>query len=129
MLAEHGIDLIDMAYRLSDTLPFIISTGFDPNASANSIRAAMLDLKGSMASATPQPPTMTKGEWLARRDAAAGPLRPRKEHGKVKEDGGVTEELVAVPDTVPELPAAFLIRAELLQQLKNVALSTSGATW
>ena len=31
MLAEHGIDPIDVAYRLSDTLPFIISKDFNPN--------------------------------------------------------------------------------------------------
>jgi hypothetical protein len=31
MLADYGINLTDVAYRLSDTLPFIISTDFNPN--------------------------------------------------------------------------------------------------
>lgn len=128
MLAEYGIDPTDVAFRLSDTLPFIISKGFDPNASANNIRASMLDLKEAMASAQPQPPTTTKEEWLARRAAAAGPPRERKEHGKRNSAQGVSQELAAVPNTVPELPAAFLGRPELLDQLKAATLSADGAT-
>ena len=94
MLEEHGIDLTDMAFRLSDTLPCIISTDFNPNASAHSIRASMLELKEAMAKAKPLPQTMTREEWIARRGAAPGAARKRKEHGKVT--GAV---LAPVPET------------------------------
>lgn len=94
MLEEHGIDLIDMAFRLSDTLPCIISTDFNPNASAHSIRASMLELKEAMAKAEPLPQTMTREEWLTRRAAAPGPARIRKEHGKI-----TNAVLAPVPET------------------------------
>ena len=94
MLEEHGIDLTDMAFRLSDTLPFIISTDFNPNASAHIIRASMLELKEAMAKAKPLPQTMTRDEWLARRGAAPGAAHTRKEHGKAT--GAI---LAPVPET------------------------------
>ena len=128
MLAEHGVDPTDMAYRLSDTLPFIISTVFDPNASHHAIRASMLELKEAMACAKPQPQTITKEEWLARREAAGAPPQARQEHGKshsAQEPPSLSRVgggLADIPETVPELPAAFLGRPGLLDQLKAVAL-------
>ena len=92
----------------------------------------MLDLKEAMASAKPQPQTVSKGEWLDTRQprpTAAPTVAPQgeapqgnKEHGK-----GLTKVLAAVPNTVPELPAAFLVRPKLLNELKTAALSADGA--
>ena len=38
LLIEHGVDPVDVAWRLSTVLPSIISTDFHPNSSTNSIK-------------------------------------------------------------------------------------------
>ena len=69
LLIENGVDPVDVAYRLSDALPNIISTDFNPNASSNMIRASLEDLADAMRSATPLTPTLSKETWLANRES------------------------------------------------------------
>ena len=59
MLIEVGVDLKDAAYKLSSTLPNVISVQFDPSASQNMIVASVLDLAEAMLVATPVP----LGRW------------------------------------------------------------------
>ena len=69
LLIEQGVDPEDVAWRLSDSLPNIISTDFNPNASSNIIRASLVDLIDTMRHAKPMSPTMTKEEWRTMRAA------------------------------------------------------------
>ena len=48
LLIDMGIDPVDVAYRLSDCLPNIISTNFIPNASEKILRASLEDLSDAM---------------------------------------------------------------------------------
>ena len=69
LLIEQGVDPEDVAWRLSDSLPNIISTDFNPNASSKIIKASLEDLVDTMRHAKPMSPTMTKEEWRAMRNA------------------------------------------------------------
>ena len=63
------MDPEDAAYRLSNTIPNVISISFDPKASNNAIKASLLDLKSAMGRATAVSIRMTKEKWLANRAA------------------------------------------------------------
>ena len=67
LLIDMGIDPVDVAWRLSDCLPNIISTSFNPNGSERQIQASLEDLADAMRKAKPIAPSMSKDEWLALR--------------------------------------------------------------
>ena len=67
MLLDFGVDILDVAYRLSETLPNIISGSFNPYASRLGIQAAVMDLVESFDRAKPLPPVTSKQEWQERR--------------------------------------------------------------
>ena len=69
LLIDHGVDPVDVAWRLSNSLPNIISTDFNPNASSKIIRASLEDMVDTMRHAKPMSPTMSKEEWQAMRVA------------------------------------------------------------
>jgi hypothetical protein len=69
LLVDHGVDPVDCAYLLSETLPNIISVDFNPNGSARQIQASLADLVEAMGRATTIAPSMTKPEWVAKRNA------------------------------------------------------------
>jgi len=72
LLASHGVDLAEAAFILSSTIPYAISTGFNPQGSRNAINASLADLTEAMRAAKPPtPPRQPLAEWLKRRDAAA----------------------------------------------------------
>ena len=71
LLIENGVDPEDVAYLLSDALPNIISTDFNPNGSSRQIRASLEDLADQMRQATPLAPTVSKEEWLEKRKASS----------------------------------------------------------
>ena len=133
LLVDMGIDPEDVAYRLSDCLPNIVSTDFNPNASEKVIQASLEDLVDSMRKAVPIDPSVTKEEWLEKRKAFKPSSSARKPHGasegaadvKSAATGGATlpsKALADVPRTVPELPSAYLVRSEDLSQLKAALL-------
>ena len=68
VLQQQGVDVLDVAYKLSSTIPNIISVPFDSCASKNAIRAAILDLLDAMVRAKPSA-TLPDGKeaWLQRR--------------------------------------------------------------
>ena len=111
---------MDAAFRLADALPAIISTNFDPNGSTRQIEAALGDLADQIRHAKPiVPPSISKEEWLEKRRQKSTTTK-RKEHGKGQTlaTTGISAglKLADVRDTVPELPGALLVRAELLRR-------------
>jgi hypothetical protein len=151
LLVEHGVDPVDVAWRLSDSLPNIISTDFNPNASSKIIKASLEDLVDTMKGASPMAATMGKEEWLAMRAKRKSPgagVPERRPHGSgIRRGsggrrGGAAEDqpqqprqgapqqqgatsgkrLADVPTTVPELPSSYLVREEDIGELKAVLL-------
>ena len=151
LLIEQGVDPEDVAWRLSDSLPNIISTDFNPNASNKIIKASLEDLVDTMRHAKPMSPTMTKEEWRAMRTArscssAISGAPAKKPHGssihsgnndKSSSGNGVVangidgtgssgirtmETLARLPSTVPELPTSYLVREADISQLKSALL-------
>ena len=59
VLREHGVEPVDVAWKLSLTLPRIISTAFNPSASNAVLNATMHDLSEEIRKAEPLvvPPT------------------------------------------------------------------------
>ena len=139
LLIDMGIDPVDVAYRLSDCLPNIISTNFNPNASQNMLQASLVDLADSMRKALPIAPSMSKEEWLEKRKnhkrSGDSKTAERKVHGASGGEAGEGSgsaglqspaSLAAVPSTVPELPNAYLVRDEDLSQLRAALLAADG---
>ena len=137
LLIDMGVDPVDVAWRLSDSLPNIISTDFNPNASEKVLQASLEDLVISMQKAVPIAPSSTKEEWLEKRKANKS-TASKKAHGSADavSSGDATDVsspakgLATVPTTVPELPNAYLVRDEDIAQLKGALLgkSASGST-
>lgn len=130
MLREQGVDLVDAAFRLADALPAIISTDFNPNGSTRQIEATLGDLADQIHNAKPiDPPSISKEEWLEKRRQK--PRRKHRPHGKGQgqgADSAAAQKLADVPDTVPELPGALLVRAELITQIKSELLNETGSS-
>jgi hypothetical protein len=135
LLIDLGVDPVDVAWRLSDCLPNIISTAFNPNGSERQIQASLEDLADAMRKAVPIAPSVTKEEWLAARASQKAKSSAKKEHGSAGNGGDAVEvmldstsaDLADVPLTVPELPDSYLVRDEDLNQLKNALLADGGA--
>ena len=136
LLVEMGVDPVDCAYLLSDSLPNIISTEFNPNASEKVLQASLEDLVDSMRKAKPIAPTMTKEEWLEKRKAHKPNSAAVKAHGASAARAATTASegaaspagaLAEVPQSVPELPSAYLVRDEDLTGLKTALLGKGGA--
>ena len=125
ILMENGVDPVDVAYVLSDALPNIISTDFNPNGSSRQIQASLEDLVDQMRNAKPIAPTITKEEWLEKRQAESG-AREWKPHGGGQ--AGAAQSLADVPITVPELPGALLVLSELIEQIKSELLNETGSS-
>ena len=53
MPQENGADITDMAFRLSTTIPKLISVDFNPSASKNMIMASIQDVLDAMQRAKP----------------------------------------------------------------------------
>jgi hypothetical protein len=72
-LRELGIDLQDASYRLSSTLPNVLSIPFNRNASKNILAATMADIADAVRSANVQT-IPTYAEWTTRRQSAEAAL-------------------------------------------------------
>ena len=139
LLMKAGVDPVDVAWRLSDSLPNIISTDFNPNSSSRAIVASLEDLVDSMRRAAPMAPTKSKEKWLEERATPPEKVsnHERKQNGKGggeqeapgSADARVSPETLAkIPATVPELPNAYLVRMDDLQQLKVALLAKDGSS-
>ena len=131
LLREQGVDPVDAAFRMANALPAIISTEFNPNGSTRQIEAALGDLADQIRHAQPiAPPTITKEEWLEERKMTKA-KRKHMPHGRGQGHGAssaAAQKLADVPGTVPELPGALLVRAELIAQIKSELLNETGSS-
>jgi hypothetical protein len=145
LLLLFGVDPQDVAYRLSEVIPSIISTDFNPNASAAMLGAMMTDLKRSIERAVPLSPALGKDEWLSKRASARaanggctrtavrilhGSDADTSPAGPVDATDAADAAAVgaAIPPTVPELPAAYLPRPTDLEALKAALLNQAMQT-
>ena len=105
------------------------------------LQASLVDLADAMRKAQPIAPSMGKEEWLEKRKTQKRSVDPSKAERKVHgASGGAAEEgeartkstsassLAKLPPSVPELPNAYLVRAEDLSQLKKALLSNDGSS-
>ena len=69
LLAQNGVtDLVDASYKLSCTLPKVISIPFDPSASRNVLRGTITDIAEAMSHARTLP-LPDKDAWYTSRVA------------------------------------------------------------
>ena len=131
MLRKHGVDPVDAAFRLADALPALISTNFDPNGSTRQIEAALGDLADQIRQATPiVPPSISKEEWLEKRKVTETKRKHRPHGWRCDQgtDSAAAQMLADVPDTVPELPGALLVRSEIIAQINSEILNEAGSS-
>ena len=131
LLKENGVDPVDVAYILSDALPNIISTDFNPNGSSRQIQASLGDLADQMRHAKPIATSITKEEWLEKRRAASGghEMKPHGQGQGLGATGSIAAQTLAdIPSTVPELPGALLVRPDLIAEIKSELLNETGST-
>ena len=131
LLLDLGVDPVECAYLLSESLPNVISTDLNPNGSERQIQASLEDLVDNMRKAKAMKPSVSMEEWLEKRKHASV---AKKEHGSAEAQAQRTAptsadavKLAPVPSTVPELPSAYLLRDSDLSQLKSALLSKGGA--
>ena len=67
VLAEQGIDLKQTAWKISSTIPNVISVSFNPSGSQNVIMASVIDLIEGLRTAVPVPISGSFDEWLKTR--------------------------------------------------------------
>jgi len=67
LLIDNGHDVIDVAYKMSTSLPYIIAKTFDPLGSNNYMEGFFNDLVEMMAASQPLQLHLSKEEWLAAR--------------------------------------------------------------
>ena len=75
IVESAGVDLVDCAYQLSQTIPATISIPFDPRGSKNAIHATMLDIQVAFKAAVAckaANTTTEKGAWLEQRSSTNG---------------------------------------------------------
>jgi hypothetical protein len=71
LLRSEGVEPIDIAFRLSNILPKIISLPFNGSESANRIKASLSDIVDAMQTALPLPLEQDQARWLKNRPAAS----------------------------------------------------------
>ena len=152
LLIDHGVEPLDCAYLLSETLPNIISVPFNPNGSARQIQASLADLVDAMGTASAIAPSVRKDEWVARRTAASkkkrGSMVSKRPHGSREKSRDSSPRacsaaalessapqpssalpaatLADIPPFVPELPNSYLVREKDLTELKEALLAVNG---
>lgn len=138
LLSANGFDLLDATWRLSTTLPAIISIPFNPSSSRSIIGATIADIVDAIRLAQPMEPSLTKAEWHRRRTVFSASLRAIRFIVRLKASvrrptrlaGQPTQAFGAatIPPEVPVLPAALQERPELLNALKARLLGPTAGT-
>ncbi len=123
VLVENGIDLKVAAWKLSSTIPNVISVDFNPSGSQNNIMGSLLDLLEGLNAAHPVAIEQTFDEWLAARGDAPVSAEP---HGSSKEAHGQNRSLgTPLPPEVPDLPRGYLVREAILDGIKAILFPPS----
>ena len=133
LLTETGIDLKAAAWKLSSTIPNVISIGFNSSGSQNSIMASLMDLIDGLRSAYPVPLDKTFDDWLtAREDQLVsseqhGMASPQKHPDRSTADGVSlpTADSASLPAEIPELPKGYLVRETIIEGIKALLLPLS----
>ena len=127
LLEGQGVSLDDAARKLSSVIPSMVSIPLDPFASRTVLAATLFDVVEAMKEALSKPPMqlMSHEEWCRSKEKAAAlhgkASKPPPAHGAACKDEPAARRatLAAIPDEVPELPAAFQPRSELSSALKE----------
>ena len=121
VLLENGIDLKLAAWKISSTIPNVISVPFNPSGSQNNITGSLLDLVEGIHSAVPVPLEKSYDDWLAARGDTPVSSKP---HGAAT--GAGTRELAhstPLPPEVPDLPRGYLVRDTILESIRRLLFS------
>lgn len=134
VLRDNGVDPAELAWKLSCTVPKVISISLDTGASRNVLNATVRDVLNAMSKAAVMPLPERK-EWLSgRSERLAG--RPDRQHGQTPLPSSLVanepvtslaaKALPPLPSRVPVLPDSFeacfaagTTRIELLNQIKT----------
>ena len=120
-----GVDVVDAAFKLANTLPNIISVALNMNESREVLAARVANIAGAMGRAMPPALPADRDGWLAGRGSAAAPPA----HGQAGAMGGaptpgasIAPLLAKLPPEVPTLPA-MPFRGPRLQRRSRSACS------
>ena len=125
VLAENDVALEDLSWKLSSTLPAIISIGFNPSASKAVLGGTTSDIvdavrKGAVVEMS------SKDEWLRRRAKVSESIKQTSTPARSE----VSAMLYAsIPPEVPTLPESSVDRPDIIAALKDSVLKigTAGA--
>ena len=136
LLKEHGFDITELAWRISDAAPHVQSIGL-PAMDSSELHAAMGMMHVAVQSAEPYIHTAaskTQQAWVQARATVPLPARPYGAAAPTSllaasvlhnpSDAGF---LVAMPSCVPQLPSLVLMRTGLLDDLKTQLLKSQKA--
>lgn len=127
-LVALGVDIKEAAFKLSNTLPNIISVPLNMNESRNILAARVADIAGAMDKAVLPAVPSDKAAWLA----ARGNAPPPPAHGwaatgaasatNLFASAQQSTQMAAVPPEVPSLPAGAVARPDIIGALKASVL-------
>ena len=132
LLSANGVDLVDAAYKLANTLPMIISVQLNTSASRAVLTATISDIINALGTVA-LPPLPPKQEWLKQR-ALNRPHASLVAHGSIapanislEKRGSLPAKPSAarVPRGCPRLPEAYTPRVDLFETLVSKLTKTS----
>lgn len=116
-LAALDVDLADAAFKLSCTLPHVISVSLNMNESREVLAARIENIVGAMRDATPASLPTDCAAWIAARaEAPTPPLHGP--HGPPSTGSA----LASLSPEVPTLPDGFITRPDLIKAIKHAVL-------
>lgn len=144
VLTENDVDPSDLSWKLSSTLPGIISIGFNPSASRNVLKGTITDIIEAMKKAQMQemPAAMPKEEWMRRRKSEPKQEAAEQVASATSEvvdvaaasaprhhNGASAAAVATIPPEVPSLPDSAVARPDIIDALKARVLQvgTAGA--
>ena len=145
-LRDEGVDLIDVAFKLSVVLPKIISLPFNSSASERLISSAILDIVDAVNDAAPLPAPTGRDAWLAKRGTGPVVNRTQHEHGGASASTGAKSEspasssapapaaaatvggLATVPLDVPDLPDVLSGRPDVATGIRDSLLGKGASS-
>jgi hypothetical protein len=139
LLRQNGVEPLDAAFKLSATVPQIISVPFNSSASSSMIQASLSDIVAAMNVAKPTVAPTDRAAWLSSRgqpqqqqpaatttvaaddakDVAAAHVT--REHGQASVATLEPAE-APLPPTVPDEPEFMAQRPEMLAELRGLLL-------
>lgn len=142
VLSSAGIDLVEAAWKLSTTIPNVISVHFNPSGSQNNIAASILDLVEAIYGANSRPIDTPFEQWAAHRGSQPVSTRQhgsgaatddQQQQNRKSQPLGVERPRsrasrrlsgaagnVSLPSTVPDLPRGYLVRETILAGIQKL---------